>query len=160
MLWSDRATDNDFIKFVYHGGCSLQRRVQRRRRHATPHLHKGPQGEHWRVYKYFGDTNKTVEGLSTRNRHIILQEDGTHANNRKSLQRLAQGEPAGGVREGGLASQPAQLQPFRLFCVGRLWVIGQCIASQQNRGPDPKDEDGDGLPWQGHRGKGLLEVHV
>jgi hypothetical protein len=43
-----------------------------------------------------------------------------HAKNRKRIQRLAQGEPAGGVSEGGLASQPVQLQPFGLFRVGRL----------------------------------------
>jgi hypothetical protein len=52
--------------------------------------------------------------------HYILQEDGTHANNRNRTQSLAQGEPAGGVREGGLTSQPAQLQPFGLFSEGRL----------------------------------------
>jgi hypothetical protein len=39
---------------------------------------------------------------------------------RPRLIQLAQGEPAGGVREGGLASQPAQLQPFGLFSEGRL----------------------------------------
>jgi hypothetical protein len=39
-------------------------------------------------------------------------------------------------------------------------VIGQCKASQQNRGPHPKDEGGDGALRQGHRGKGLLEVSV
>jgi hypothetical protein len=44
------------------------------------------------------------------------------------------------VREEGLPSQPAQLQPFGLFRVWRLWVIGQCKASQKNRRPDPKDE--------------------
>ena len=33
---------------------------------------------------------------------------------------LAQGEPAGGVREEGLPSQPDQLQPFGLFRVWRF----------------------------------------
>jgi hypothetical protein len=53
-----------------------------------------------------------VDGLGKENIHYILQEDGTHANNRKRTQSLAQGEPAGGVREEDLPSQPAQLQPF------------------------------------------------
>ncbi len=35
-------------------------------------------------------------------------------------QSLAQGEPAGDVGDGGLTSQPAQLQSFGLFLVGRL----------------------------------------
>ncbi len=83
-----------------------------------------------------------------------------HANNRKRTQSLAQGEPAWGVGDGGLTSQPAQLQSFGLFHVGRLWVIGQCNASQKNWGPGPKDKGGDGVPWQGHHGEGLLEVEV
>jgi hypothetical protein len=53
-----------------------------------------------------------VDGLGKENIHYILQEDGTYANNRKRTQSLAQGEPAGGVREEDLPSQPAQLQPF------------------------------------------------
>ncbi len=73
---------------------------------------------------------------------------------------MAQGEPPGGVGEGGLASQLTQLQPFGLFCVWRLWVIDQCKASQQNRGPHPQDEGGDWALRQGHRGEGLLEVNV
>ncbi len=52
------------------------------------------------------------------------------------------------------------LQPFGLFCVWRLWVIDQCKASQQNRGPHQQDEGGDGALRQGHRGEGLLEVNV
>jgi hypothetical protein len=119
-----------------------------------------PQGEQWWVYKSFRDSNKTVDGLGVRKFHYILQENGTHANNRKRTQRLVQGEPAWGVGDGGLTSQPAQLQSFGLFLVGRLWVIGQYKASQKNWGPDPKDEGGDGVPWQGHHGEGLLEVEV
>ncbi len=49
--------------FAHHGDRP-QRRVKRGQRHATPHLHKGPQGEQWRVYKYFGD--KTMDGLVIR----------------------------------------------------------------------------------------------
>jgi hypothetical protein len=51
-------------------------------------------------------------------RQLFLQ--CTHANNMKRTQRLAEGELAGGVREEGLPSQPAQLQPFGLFRVGRF----------------------------------------
>jgi hypothetical protein len=46
------------------------------------------------------------------------------------------------------------LQPF-----GRFYV-GQFKASQQNQEPDPKDQGGDGLPRQEHRGEGLQEVQV
>jgi hypothetical protein len=51
------------------------------------------------------------------------------------------------------------MQPFGLFYVGRLLVICQGKASQQNRGPDPEDQGGDGVPRQGHRGEGLQEIH-
>jgi hypothetical protein len=66
----------------------------------------------------------------------------------------------GGVGGGGLASQLASLQPFSLFCVGRIWAMGQCKVSQQNRGSDPEDKGGDGVPHQEHRGKGLQELDV
>ena len=55
--------------------------------------------------------------------HYILQEDGTHANNRNRTQSLAQGEPAGGVREEGLAFQLVQIQPFGLFHV--MWGVSE-----------------------------------
>ncbi len=73
---------------------------------------------------------------------------------------LAQGEPPGGVEQGGLASQLIWLQSFGLICVGRLWVIGRGKASVQNRGPDPEDQGGDGVPRKGHRGEGLQEIQV
>ncbi len=73
---------------------------------------------------------------------------------------VAQGEPPGGVGEGVLASQLTLLKPFGLFCVGRLWVIGQCKVSQKNRVSEPEDEGGDGVLRQGHRGEGLLVVQL
>ena len=59
---------------------------------------------------------------------------------------LAQEEPPGRCwrRRSGLATH--LIQPFGLFCVWRLSFTGQCKASQQNWGPDPKDEGGDGVP--------------
>ena len=62
--------------------------------------------------------------------------------------------------EEDLASQLPWLQPFGLFCVGRLWIKGQSKVSQQNQGPDPKDQGGDGVPRQEHRGEGLQAVQV
>ncbi len=59
---------------------------------------------------------------------------------------LAQEEPHGGVGEEDLASQLYCLQPCGLFSVGRFWIEDQSTASQQNQGPDPKDQEGDGLP--------------
>ncbi len=73
---------------------------------------------------------------------------------------LAQEELLQGVGEEGLASQQTWLQPFELFCGGRLWVIDEYKASQQKRWPDQEDEGSDGVPFQGHRGEGLLDVKV
>ncbi len=38
--------------------------------------------------------------------------------------------------------------------------MGQCKVSQQNRGSDPEDKGGDGVPHQEHRGAGLQELDV
>ncbi len=62
------------------------------------------------------------------------------------------------VGEGGLSSLLSWLQPFWLFCVGRLWIIGHCNVSQQIQWSDPEDEGGDGVPRQGHPGEGLHEL--
>ncbi len=73
---------------------------------------------------------------------------------------LAQGEPYGGLGEGGLSSLLSWLQAFWLFCVGRLWFIGHCKVSQQIQWSDPEHEGGDGVPRQGHPGEGLHELQV
>ncbi len=73
---------------------------------------------------------------------------------------MAQGEPYGGVGGEGLASQLALLQPFWLYCMGRLWMKGQCKVSQQIQWSDPEDKGGDGVPRQGHHGEGLHEIQV
>ncbi len=125
-----RATDSAFTKFClpwWWPSASCPRRATT----CHPTSSHRPQGEQWRVYKYFKDSNKTVDGLGIRNCHYTIQEDSTHANNRKRTRRLAQGEPAGGLREEGLPSQPDQLQPFGLFRVGRFWVKGQWKTSQK-----------------------------
>ncbi len=64
------------------------------------------------------------------------------------------------VGEGDLASQLTWLQPSGLFWVGRLWIKGQSKASQKNQGPDLKDQEGDGVPRQKHRGENLPEDQV
>ena len=66
----------------------------------------------------------------------------------------------GDVGGGGLASQLAWLLLFSLFCVRRIWSVGQCKAFQQNRGSYPEDEGGDGVLQQGHRGERLQELEV
>jgi hypothetical protein len=73
---------------------------------------------------------------------------------------LAQGKPYGGVVRGSLASQLAWLQAFWLFCMWRLWIIGQSKVSQQIQGSDPEDEGGDGVPCQGHPGESLHKLQV
>ena len=38
--------------------------------------------------------------------------------------------------------------------------MGHCKVSQQNRGSDPEDTEGDWVLQQGHRGEGLQELEV
>ncbi len=63
----------------------------------------------------------------------------------------------GGVGQGDLASQ---LTIWTILCWASPSYIGQGKTSQQNRGPDPEDQGGDGVPGQGHRGEGIQVVHV
>jgi hypothetical protein len=87
--------------------------------------------------------------------NLMLWGEATHVGGKQEEAVLNQGEPPGGVGQGGLASQLTWLQPFGLFCVWRFSVIGQCKVSQKNPGPDPEDEGVDcwwapltGTPWQ------------
>ncbi len=90
----------------------------------------------------------------------VVELMSEHSQARNRTQDWLKKNPLGVVGEEGLASQLTWLQPFGLFCVWRLSVTGQCKASQQNWGPDPEDEGGDDVPWQGHQGEDLLEVKV
>jgi len=92
--------------------------------------------------------------------NLMVRGEVTHVGGKQEDAELNLRELPGGVGQGGLASQLTCLQPFGLFCVWRFSVIGQCKVSQQNPEPDPEDEGVDGLPEQGHRGEGLLEVQV
>ncbi len=92
--------------------------------------------------------------------NLMLRGVVTHVGGKQEDAGLNQRELPGGVGQGDPASQLTCLQPFGLFCVWRFSVIGQCKVSQQNPEPDPEDEGVDGLPGQGHRGEGLLEVQV
>ena len=38
--------------------------------------------------------------------------------------------------------------------------MAHCKVSQQNRGSDPQDKEGDGVLQQGHRGEGLQELQA
>jgi hypothetical protein len=38
--------------------------------------------------------------------------------------------------------------------------MGHCQVSQQNQGSDLEDKGGDGVPQEGHHGKGLQELEV
>ncbi len=62
--------------FAHHDD-GPQRHVQRGRRHATPHLHKGPQGEQQGVYKSFLET-LTNRGW-TRYKKIAIKSYGRTA---------------------------------------------------------------------------------
>jgi hypothetical protein len=44
--------------------------------------------------------------------------------------------------------------------VGRFLIKGQSKASQQNQGPDPKDQGDDGVPREEHRGEDLQAVQA
>ncbi len=59
-----------------------------------------------------------------------------------------------------LAYQLAWQQAFWLFCMWRLWIMGQRKVSQQIQGSDPEDEGGDEVPCQGHPGEGLHKLQV
>jgi hypothetical protein len=63
--------------------------------------------------------------------NLMLWGEVTHVGGKQEEAGLDQGEPPGGVEQGGLASQLTWLQPFGLFCVWRFSVIGQCKVSQK-----------------------------
>ncbi len=44
--------------------------------------------------------------------------------------------------------------------MGRFLIKGQSKASQQNQGPDPKDQGDDGVPREEHRGEDLQAVQA
>jgi hypothetical protein len=52
--------------------------------------------------------------------NLLLLEEVNLCRRQAKRSGIAQGEPPEGVGEGGLASQLTELQPFGLFCVGRL----------------------------------------
>ncbi len=145
--------------FAHHVD-SPQRHVQRGRRHAAPRLHRGGQGEQWRVYKHFGDSNKTVDGLVIRKSPLHLtgarharytQEEDTKTRSRRTCWRCER-------RRSSLPTWP----------ITTFWTIsrGASLNYRSMQSLTKKLRTWSkwwrrwwGL-WQAHRGEGLLEVEV
>ncbi len=125
--------------------------------------HQGPRQAHedpGAGEKYFfskSSKNYGVGGLEVqfyvmrRGHSCRRQARGSRTGSRRTSRRC-------GTRKSGLSAHLTTAF-WTILCVAFL-SYRSVQSLTKNPGSDPEDEGVDGLPWLGHRGKGLLEVQV